>query len=140
MTRRFNEANKAAHKLQELGFMVVEPIVTSRAKEKAFNVKTDYKTWQTRDRFLISKCDGAIFTMMEGLSKSVGCADELQYAESLGKELLFYDPEDNVILSKEAMNFLQISYDLQPSHIQEALTFLKENSKCHTLRNRSAQL
>lgn len=125
MTRRFNEVNKAAYKLQELGFMVVEPIVTSRAKELAFKIKNDYKTWQTRDRFLISKCDGVIFTMMEGLSNSVGCADEFQYANGLGKDILFYDPEENTTLSKENMAFLQISYGLQPPHIQESLDFLR---------------
>lgn len=99
--QRYEQVLYIAHKLICQGYHLIEPIAMCHEKSKRFQLPTGYEFWKERDRLLISRCDGLIVCLMDGLDQSVGCTDELQYARQLGIEILYCDTEGRLIKRPE---------------------------------------
>ena len=91
---RYQKVDKAAAVLFKAGVNTVNPIGSCHQLSKLYKLPSGYKEWQTRDRMLISRCDGVIVLDIDGWSKSVGVADEIEYAVSLGLEIIHLHPKD----------------------------------------------
>jgi len=87
MHKRFEAIDAVATWLIREGAMLIEPISMCHSKSLTHELPGGYEYWQRRDRKFVSMCDGIIITKLEGWDKSVGMADELQYAASLGKDI-----------------------------------------------------
>lgn len=81
-----------AAELFHKGYTLLEPIATAHPMAQLFAMPTGYEAWQTRDRNMISRADGLIVATLPGWQESVGVADEIQYAESLGKPVYYVSP------------------------------------------------
>lgn len=88
---RYETISYIAAKLIEQGYFLIEPIASCHDKALKYGLPIGYEYWKTRDRLLISRCDAIIVAMMPGWKESVGVKDEIEYAESLGKEVIYFD-------------------------------------------------
>lgn len=89
---RYEQINKIAVLLIERGLLLIEPIASCHDKSLKYKLPTGYEYWKTRDRALIKKSDGVIVAMMDGWKESIGVTDEVEYATSLDKPILFLNP------------------------------------------------
>lgn len=87
--KRFKQVTEAAVKLIQAGYTCLEPIAMCHYKSLRYTLPSGYKFWKTRDRWFIRKCDGIIILTLSGWKESEGVQDELNYARSLGKDVVF---------------------------------------------------
>lgn len=74
------------------GFCVMNPIGMCHSLSKMYKMPTGYKYWQSRDRELINRCDEVYVLTMQGWKESVGVTDEIQYAKSIGRPVIYLTP------------------------------------------------
>ena len=74
------------------------PILHCHSMSKEFSLPKVYEYWQETDRNAISHCDKVYVLMMkDDLGKwedSIGITDEIYYASSIGKEIVFFKCDD----------------------------------------------
>lgn len=92
--KRYEDARDAAHKLTMLGYLLIEPIGMSHDKARVWDLPKGYEYWKERDRAYIDHCQGVIVYTMDGWDKSVGVKDEITYAATEGKEVIYISPEE----------------------------------------------
>jgi len=80
------------------GYTTIAPIEMCYHLHLRFGLPGGYEFWQKRDRALIKVSDGVVVFKMNGWKESKGVTDEIQYAESLGKEVYYLDPATRGIL------------------------------------------
>ena len=74
------------------GLCVMNPIGMCHELSKMYKMPTGYKYWQSRDRELIKRSDEVYVLTMQGWKESVGVTDEIQFAKSLGKSVIYLTP------------------------------------------------
>jgi hypothetical protein len=60
-------------------------------KSKRYTLPTGYDYWKSRDRLLVSRCDGIMVAKMDGWKESIGVQDEIQCARELGLPVYYID-------------------------------------------------
>lgn len=90
---RYEEILYIASELINEGYHLIEPIAMSHHKSLKYELPGDYAFWQSRDRKLLSKCDGIIVVTMKGWGNSKGVRDEIAYARELGIPVYYIHPE-----------------------------------------------
>lgn len=79
-------------KADEIG--VFSPIVHCHVPANMQGLPKDYSFWQRNDRHMISKSDKVYVLKMPMWESSEGITDELIYAETLGKEIVYLECPD----------------------------------------------
>lgn len=74
------------------GYCVMNPIGMCHELAKMYKMPSGYKYWQSRDRELITRCDEVYVLTMQGWKESVGVTDEIAFARSLGKPVVYLTP------------------------------------------------
>ncbi len=95
---RYLQQREFHHKLIMQGYTTIAPIEMCYHIHLVYGLTGEYEFWQKRDRALIKVSDGVIVFKMDGWKESKGVQDEIQYAESLGKEVHYLNPETGKIL------------------------------------------
>lgn len=91
MQERYELINLIAVRLIERGYNLIEPIAMCHEKSKKYTLPTGYEYWKSRDRLLVSRCDGIMVAKMDGWKESVGVTDEIYYAKLLGMPVYYID-------------------------------------------------
>jgi hypothetical protein len=87
---RYLQQQRIAAELIKQGYMLITPIEMCHNLAQNYDLPRGYEYWKERDRLLVSKCDGVIVCIMDGWKESIGVTDEIAYARSLGREVLYY--------------------------------------------------
>jgi len=58
-----------------------------------FNLPTDWNFWQDYDKAFVKRCDILAVLQIDGWDKSIGVAAEVEYARSLGMNIVYITPE-----------------------------------------------
>lgn len=95
---RYYQQGKLHSELILQGYTTIAPIEMCYHLHLRFGLPGGYEFWQKRDRALIKASDGVVVFKMEGWKDSKGVTDEIQYAESLGKDVHYLDPATREIL------------------------------------------
>lgn len=85
------------------GYMIKGPINMCHQMSLRYGLPTGYTYWKSRDRGLIEQCKGVIVLKLDGWRLSEGVSDEIQYAYTLNKEIIYISPKD--IFPPEALQF-----------------------------------
>lgn len=94
MHDRAVEVDRIAEELIVLGYNLIEPITMCHYKSlRNDRLPSGYEYWQTRDREFVSRSDGVIVSLIPGWDESVGVADEVAYAKSLGLPIYYINPK-----------------------------------------------
>lgn len=96
----------AARLIKDHHLILLEPIASCHQKSGLYDMPTGYEYWKTRDRKMIELSDGIIVCMLPGWKESEGVTDEIEYAESLGKDLIYLPI--SAILTQEELNVFYI--------------------------------
>ena len=100
---RYESIIYAASELTKDGFRLIEPIGMCHQQSIQHKMPAGYEFWKTRDRGFIDICDAVILVAMKGWDESVGVLDEMEYAKSQGKEVIFLNCDD--IFPEDAMRW-----------------------------------
>ena len=71
------------------GIAAYSPIVASHPTAKEFGLGGDWKTWAEIDKRFIACSERVWVLTVRGWKQSVGVCAEIEYAESLGKEIFY---------------------------------------------------
>jgi len=99
--QRFHAANDKAAELMRGGHIVYSPISMSHA----IDLGTDFEAWEAQDKAFIDWCDAVYVNMISGWDTSIGVTEEIRYAKSLGKQIIYSEDEittQSITLTKEA--------------------------------------
>jgi hypothetical protein len=99
---RYELTIATAAKLTKQGYRLLEPIAMCHEQSSRYELPGGYEFWQTRDRGFIKICDAIMVLKLKGWDVSVGVTDEIEYAKSLGKPVIYLDPDkiNNTILKE----------------------------------------
>lgn len=86
--RRYEMARDMCSRLIRLGIHVFSPIVHTHDMAQANEMATDHVPWITLNHTMIERSSGIIVLQMEGWKQSKGVAEEIEYANKLGKTRL----------------------------------------------------
>ena len=85
--------DKLAQELILMGYNLFEPITMCHQKHlRDAPLPTGYEYWKERDREFVSRSDGVIVSMIDGWDTSIGVADEVSFAKSLGLPVYYINP------------------------------------------------
>lgn len=84
MEKRFRIANRAAHKLMNIGLFVFSPISHTHPIAKEGNLPREWDYWKGYDTTMIARCQKMIVVKAEGWEDSKGVRAEIAIAEQLG--------------------------------------------------------
>ena len=102
MTRqvRYEYVMKRVAKMLKDGEHVYSPIVHCHQMSIEYNLPKDYSFWKAQDRHMIDLCEKVVVLKMNGVKggwgESVGITDEINYAISKDKEIIYLECEDYV--------------------------------------------
>ncbi len=102
--KRYKAVNKAGAILCKEGFILIEPIAMCHHKSLEFDLPQGYEYWKTRDRKFVSMSDGILVLQLPGWIESTGVTDEVAYAQSLGKPVMYLTA--NTFLDKNELEEL----------------------------------
>ena len=91
--KRFNEANKAAAHLFKMGYNCLSPISHSHPISLHMDNSQDSEFWTLIDQYWQYQCDELIVLTLDGWEDSVGLKKEIEFARSIGQDVLFMDPD-----------------------------------------------
>ena len=70
---------------------VFSPVLQCFYVAKQHNLPHDFKFWAERDFFMIQKSSAMWVLTLKGWQESYGLSQELEYAESIGRDILYVD-------------------------------------------------
>jgi len=86
---RYQNTLTFGHILVEAGYHFVSPILHFHIMAHTWDFPKDFSFWEGMDKTLIEHCNGVIVYCDEHWKDSGGVAREIEYAESLGKPILY---------------------------------------------------
>jgi len=86
---RFKMVSKAAGQLVAAGNLVYSPITHSAPMAHEARLDIGYEQWKELDEFYLSRCDIVIVLQLPGWEISSGIADEIAFADDLGKPVMY---------------------------------------------------
>lgn len=92
-SERFLAACTATAKLMQRGEMVFSPIAHSHPVAKLGRLAGDFAFWGKWNREMLNRCDSLAVLMLPGWEESLGVCGEVNYAQQLGKDIAYLDPE-----------------------------------------------
>lgn len=90
--KRFLAAAKAAANLTQLGNLVYCPITHTAPMAEYGHLPQDCNYWLDLNRFYFERCDLLVILKLIGWDISVGIRQEMDWAEELGKPVIFIGP------------------------------------------------
>jgi hypothetical protein len=89
---RYLEIEKYAVQLQKLGNQIYSPIMHWHNAAIRHDMPTDASFWQKSNFAMLRSCAWMIVMQMEGWKDSNGIKAEIEYAEKIGKRIVFLEP------------------------------------------------
>ena len=72
---------------------VYSPIVHCHEIAKVYSLPKDYNFWKAYNKTMLDKADKLIVVMLDGWENSIGVSDEIKFATSRNKHILFLPEE-----------------------------------------------
>jgi hypothetical protein len=76
---------------QNPGLHLISPLYHHWTLKQVPTMGTDYKYWRDFSRDLLKRCDSMIVLKFPGWVESIGVRDEIDYAEELGKDVIYIE-------------------------------------------------
>lgn len=94
--KRYMFTMQKVAELMKEGLIAVSPIVHCHELACAYDLPKTHEFWMNYNEGLMRSCDKVIVLMMPFWKESKGVTHEIEYATSLGKEILYIDCGDFV--------------------------------------------
>lgn len=88
---RVQRINMIAGALMKKGHIVFSPISHSHPIAVVSALPTDFKFWQAQNHEFIRWCDTVVVAMMPGWKDSKGILDEIEFAMSINKPVVYME-------------------------------------------------
>lgn len=82
----------AAAELINQGYMVFSPIAHTHPIKIYGDLEGHWEMWKEYDERMITNCDSLFVLTIEGWDKSKGVAEEVKFAQRLGKPIYYVNP------------------------------------------------
>lgn len=94
--KRFEDAMRACLWGWTKGYLVYSPIFYTHLLDVALDCTVPHTYWVEFGLRMIDNCDQLWALKLRGWTKSVGVKYEINYAKSIGKEIVYIDPKEIV--------------------------------------------
>lgn len=81
-------------KLIAAGMCPLSPVVVGHPLVKKYNVNGMFTFWEDYCNSEIEHCDEVHVVMLDGWDTSIGVKKEIDFAENLGKMVIYIDPKE----------------------------------------------
>lgn len=92
--KRYEYAVKRLAEFMNEGVMVFSPIAHCHEASVNYDLPKHFEFWKKYDEHMIDLSEGVFVLMMPHYKESTGVSYEVQYAESLGKPVVYLDCSD----------------------------------------------
>lgn len=91
---RYLQVMRKTKELLEKGLTVFSPILHCHPMSVTYGLPKDFSFWERLDKSYIDNCDVVWVYMMEGWEESKGIAEEIAYAKSKCKAVIYIEEDD----------------------------------------------
>lgn len=90
MHQRYLAACKACGHLAGQNEIVYSPIVHWHNVAQMYQLPKDFEFWKTQDHSMIKLCSKVVVLCIDGWKDSKGVQSEIKFAQTLGKEIVYW--------------------------------------------------